>query len=93
MKNRTFIFIAILTLALVGCADVTPVEACLPGDPYGFWGGLWHGMIAPISFWGSIFSNDIAMYAVNNNGGWYDFGFITGIGGWGMSKVTINTKK
>jgi hypothetical protein len=21
------------------------------------------------------------MYAVNNNGGWYDFGFILGVGG------------
>lgn len=81
MKKATnyaaFILIAVL---LTSCADVTPVTDCLPEDPYGFFGGLWHGLIAPVSFFGSLFSDDIAMYAVNNNGGWYDFGFVLGAG-------------
>jgi hypothetical protein len=25
--------------------------------------------------------DDVAIYAVNNSGGWYDFGFLLGIGG------------
>ncbi|HOP12418.1 MAG TPA: hypothetical protein PLH09_00460 [Lentimicrobium sp.] len=37
-------------------------------------------MIAPVSFTGSLISDSIAMYAVNNNGGWYDFGFVPGAG-------------
>jgi hypothetical protein len=41
---------------------------------------LWHGLIAPISFFGSLVSDNIAMYAMNNNGGWYDFGFVIGAG-------------
>lgn len=69
-------------MLLTGCADVSPqMLSCAPSDPYGFWGGLWHGIVAPISFFGSIFSDDIALYAMNNTGGWYDFGFILGIGG------------
>ena len=28
---------------------------------------------------GSLFSDAIAVYAVPNNGGWYDFGFFLGI--------------
>jgi hypothetical protein len=28
----------------------------------------------------SVFFEDIAMYAVNNTGGWYDFGFVLGVG-------------
>ena len=48
--------------------------------PAGFLLGLWHGIIAPISFVGSLFLDDVAMYAVNNNGGWYDFGFVIGAG-------------
>lgn len=48
---------------------------------YGFWAGLWHGMIAPFAWIGSLFYDDIAIYAINNNGGWYDFGFVLGIGG------------
>lgn len=46
---------------------------------YGFWGGLWHGIIAPFSFIGSLFSKDVAVWAVNNNGGWYTLGFLLGI--------------
>lgn len=66
---------------LSSCADVQPhVQPCLEGHTYGFWGGLWHGIIAPFAWIGSLFSNDIAVWAVNNNGGWYTFGFILGIG-------------
>jgi hypothetical protein len=35
-------------------------------------------MIMTFSFIGSLFSDDIAIYAVNNNGAWYNFGFIGG---------------
>lgn len=86
MKKKTtnyigyFAYALIMTLLFTGCADVTPIQECVIESPYGFWGGLWHGIIAPFSFIGSIFSDDIAMYAVNNNGGWYDFGFVLGAG-------------
>lgn len=82
-KRKYFIFVLILTLVLIltGCADVTPVDQCVTAEPYGFWSGLWHGWIAPFAFIGSLFSDDIAVYAVNNTGGWYDFGFVLGIGG------------
>ncbi|MCA9487731.1 MAG: hypothetical protein KC516_02100 [Nanoarchaeota archaeon] len=62
------------------CAHVTNIDACRIDNPYGFWSGLWHGMISPISFIVSLFSDSVAMYAVNNNGGWYDFGFVLGSG-------------
>lgn len=63
-----------------GCADVEIIDKCVETKPYGFWWGLWHGMIAPISFVFSLFSDEIAMYGVNNTGGWYDFGFVLGAG-------------
>lgn len=44
--------------------------------------GLLHGALAPISFVGSLFLNDVAIYAVPNNGGWYDFGFLMGLCVW-----------
>lgn len=78
LKN-TFVLLFLLLL-MSGCAKVSPIEECLIDDPYGFLGGLWHGIIAPISFVLSLFFDDIAMYAVNNNGGWYDFGFVLGAG-------------
>ena len=80
--NRTFAVTYVLLLAVLfnGCANVTPIKECVIDAPYGFFGGLWHGIVAPLSFIGSLFSDDIAMYAVNNNGGWYDFGFVLGAG-------------
>jgi hypothetical protein len=80
IPNPILIFLLFSTMFLTGCADVTLVQECVTDDPYGFWGGLWHGLISPISFFGSIFTDDIAMYAKNNNGGWYDFGFVLGAG-------------
>jgi hypothetical protein len=41
---------------------------------YGFWGGV-HGMIMLPDFIGSLIWDDVAVYATNNNGTWYDFGF------------------
>jgi hypothetical protein len=82
MKNVLTFGLLILTIALTGCADVTNVQDCIPvvGHTYGFWGGVWHGMISQISFIGSLFNDDIAVYAINNNGGWYNFGFVGGFG-------------
>lgn len=80
LKTKLSYALRILLAAflLTGCADVTLIEACVVDEPYGFWSGLWHGIIAPFSFIGSLFSNSIAVYAVNNTGGWYDFGFCLG---------------
>jgi len=70
----------VIAVLFTGCADVVSINDCVVDEPYGFWGGLWHGFIAPISFFVSLFSDKVAMYAVNNNGGWYDFGFVLGAG-------------
>jgi len=53
----------------------------VPGaDPAGFFAGLWHGIISPITFLVSLFHEDVAIYEAHNNGGWYDFGFLIGVG-------------
>ena len=79
------IFFSCLILALfTGCADNEVIDQCLTGYKYGFFGGLWHGFIAPFDFIGMLFSDDITMYAQNNNGGLYALGFLLGSGGWGF---------
>lgn len=83
MKKRIVTLITVTLIAIIlfsGCADVTSIDECVTDEPYGFWSGLWHGIVAPFSFFGSLFSNNIAMYAINNTGGWYDFGFVIGTG-------------
>ena len=50
------------------------------GKIAGFFMGLWHGLIAPITFIISIFTKKVRFYEVYNNGFWYNFGFVLGAG-------------
>ncbi len=68
-----------LLLALSACATQIPAVVEQGRDVPGFWFGLWHGFIFPWSWIGSLFTPDIAIYAVPNKGGWYDFGFFLGV--------------
>ncbi|MBC7778072.1 MAG: hypothetical protein H7246_21750 [Phycisphaerae bacterium] len=85
-----FVFFALLIFS--SCAEVQNVEACKTGHTYGFFGGLWHGIIAPASFVVSLFIDDVAVWAVNNNGGWYTFGFLIGVGGLGFGGSKASRK-
>jgi len=69
---------------LSACADKEVVTDCLKGHTYGFFGGLWHGIIAPVDLIGMLFYDDVTLFAQNNNGFWYGFGFLIGSGGWGL---------
>jgi hypothetical protein len=61
-----------------GCAATQASAAVAPGTP-GFLLGLWHGFIFPVAWVVSLFTDKVAIYAVPNNGGWYDFGYFLGI--------------
>ena len=76
--TRILTALAIVVL-LSGCAN--QIDEAVSADPTtpGFLWGLWHGFIFPWSWIGSLFSENIAVYAVPNSGGWYDFGFFLGI--------------
>ena len=78
--KKMFIFVALaLLMFATSCADVAQVQFTNPNEHiYGFWGGTWHGMIMGPAFIGSLFSDDIAIYAVHNNGTWYNFGYVGG---------------
>lgn len=83
-KKSLLIIISLLAIFLSGCANNESIEQCLTGHRYGFFGGLWHGFIAPFDFIGMLFNDKITMYAQNNNGGLYALGFLLGSGGWGF---------
>lgn len=84
-KNKILLCFAILFVSLT-------ITGCMPGDgtytssePAGFFWGIWHGWIAPISLIMSFFDKNIRIYEIINTGWWYDFGFyiaiISGFGG------------
>lgn len=67
------------------------LSACAPGSgeftaehEAGFFWGVWHGWIAPITLIWQIFDGDIRIYEQANSGFWYDLGFyLAVIGGFG----------
>ena len=86
MKKKMIILGILLVMA------VFMLTGCIPGDgtysaahPAGFFWGIWHGWVAPVSLVIGIFSRNIRIYEAANTGWWYDFGFymaiISGFGG------------
>ena len=71
--------LALAPLALLAaCAATQSPDAVAPQAP-GFLLGLWHGFIFPVAWLVSLFAPKVAIYAVPNAGGWYDFGYFLGI--------------
>jgi len=82
MKKVMIFCMVVVLLVLTGCADQVPYQIIPNGmENVGFFHGFWHGYILVFSWFISLFSDNTAIYAVYNNGGWYDFGFILGVGG------------
>jgi hypothetical protein len=78
-----------LAVLLTSCAHQSFVPVL---EPPGFWMGLVHGAIAPIAFVVGLFS-DVRIYAFPNTGGWYDLGFLIGIGAWGGGGAAASRRR
>lgn len=83
--NSKMISILVLTIVaalMVSACTAAPSELenepDADGEIAGFWQGLWHGFISPFTFIISLFSENLAVYEVHNNGNWYVFGFLMG---------------
>ena len=92
----------LLTVLLIGLVFL--LAGCVPGDgaidpakPAGFFWGVWHGWVAPISLIIGLFNKNIRVYEVLNSGWWYDFGFyiaiISGFGGLSLTRKKTAKKK
>jgi hypothetical protein len=80
---RLTLLLVLGVLVVAACtAGLNPeINTASPdGDVAGFFMGLWHGFISPITFFISLFTDNVNIYEVHNNGNWYDFGFVLGAG-------------
>lgn len=96
-KKLILLCILLIVIALL-------FTGCLPGDgtytaakPAGFFWGIWHGWIAPISLIMGLFRENIRVYEIVNTGWLYDFGFyiaiISGFGGLSLFRKKSSNKK
>jgi hypothetical protein len=87
--------ILVLSLLLAGC---TPGGGHFDTNaPAGFFWGIWHGWIAPVSLLIGLFDETTRIYEPHNTGWFYDLGFyiaiIGGFGGFSFSRRTLKHKQ
>lgn len=98
MKMKKAVLISLMIILLL------TMSGCVPGDgtytaekPAGFFWGIWHGWVAPISLIIGLFNDSIRIYEINNTGWFYDLGFyiavISGFGGISLSRRKKKEKK
>lgn len=86
MKFKYWLLMILLIVSVVALTGCAPGDGTNDADhPAGFFWGVWHGWIAPLSLIIGIFNQDIRVYEPYNSGWWYDLGFyvavISGFGG------------
>jgi hypothetical protein len=94
MKAPILILVLLLSTSalFVGC---TPGGGRFDANsPAGFFWGIWHGWIAPVSLLIGLFDNTTRIYESNNTGWFYDLGYYVAIiGGFGGLSLTRNKLK
>ncbi len=88
----TVVLLLLLTGMLSGC--VPGDGTYTPAKPAGFFWGIWHGWIAPISLILGAINGEYRIYEGNNTGWWYDLGFYLALlGGFGGLSLTRSKRK
>ncbi|RKU22618.1 hypothetical protein C6500_03715 [Candidatus Poribacteria bacterium] len=91
IQKLIFLLLLVAIITIVGC---------VPGDgnhtadePAGFFWGVWHGLIAPISLIWGLFNSEIRLYEPQNTGWAYDLGFyLAVIGGFSSFSSSSSSK-
>jgi hypothetical protein len=76
---------------IVAIAGPNSKYALPNSQPAGFLAGLWHGAIAPVTFFVSLFQPSVRIYETNNCGRLYDLGFMVAITVHGNGRLWIRT--
>jgi len=82
-KVKNFGVTILVLLAMSSCAagpNTAQDTVAGNGDIAGFWYGIWHGIISPVTFIVSLFDHTVNFYEVHNTGATYNLGFVIAAG-------------
>jgi hypothetical protein len=79
MKRQYAISVLLLLASVVFAGCFPGGGHSTPEAPAGFFTGVWHGWIAPLSLIAGLFKDGVRVYEVNNTGWWYDLGYYMAI--------------
>ncbi|MDX9810125.1 MAG: hypothetical protein WCR91_07485 [Sphaerochaetaceae bacterium] len=87
LQIKLFVLVSMIVLLMVSCL---PGTVALEKQPSGFFMGIWHGWIAPVSLIVRLFKPEVRIYDPINTGWWYEFGYymaiISGFGGLSLAR-------
>jgi len=90
---KKIFWLSLLLMILVAFTSCIPGNGSYtPDRPAGFFWGIWHGWLAPLSLIIQWFVPKIQLYEPMNTGWWYDFGFYLGILG-GFGGLSLSRRK
>lgn len=78
MHPVAVVYIVLLVVGSFVYGIPDPVATLVIDTDIGFWAGLFHGVISPISLIVSVFNDTATIYSSNNSGFLYNFGFLVG---------------
>jgi hypothetical protein len=90
IMNKTWklVVLLIIMIALTGCMAGNSPQ--FNTQPAGFFYGIWHGWLAPLSLLLKFFNPEYSIFEVNNTGLGYELGFymaiISGFGGLSLAR-------
>lgn len=102
LRQKRYLLVAFTVCMLSGCATHYTFEAS--SDPYGFFSGIWHGLIFPyallanlvswcLSLFGVDFLSDIQLVGRPNTGFlFYYVGYFFGLGMYGGGRYKIDLR-
>jgi len=79
MKYSAIVKYSVLVIIIIFISSCTAGSTEFEEHTAGFFMGLWHGFISFFTFLISLFVDGMEIYESNNNGNWYNFGFILGV--------------
>ncbi len=92
MAIKKMLGVLLIAITLSACAPGT--DSYSSDDRAGFFSGVWHGWIAPVTLVWQIFDDEVRVYEPDNTGWFYDFGFyIAVISGFGSIRLFRRDKK
>ncbi|MFP4510808.1 MAG: hypothetical protein ACLFNQ_11845, partial [Spirochaetaceae bacterium] len=91
-RTSRIMLLLVLIVILAACAPGTARFEADEDPPAGFFWGVWHGWIAPVSLVWQLFNRSVGVYEANNSGFWYDLGFYLAIVG-GFGGLSFTRKK
>jgi len=81
MKSISSLLLLVVLCGLTGCAHHYSPEVFQ--DPYGFFSGIWHGILFPFSLIGCMFIDSVFIIGQPNTGWPYYLGFVLGLYAYG----------